>query len=205
MQTKICGITNLQDALLAVKAGAWGLGFNFYKGSPRYVTFEKAAKMIQALPKHIVTVGVFLEESSEEIKSIMDAIGLQLAQIYQDFDAPDTVKQQRIYCIQPGSMGDVPDASCLRPYAYVLVDAPRVTVNDAYGGTGKPANWAIAKALANENHLILAGGLTAQNVAYGMGVVQPDVVDVASGVEKAVGMKDAHLMQQFIKEVRDAS
>lgn len=204
MKVKICGITNVPDALAAVHAGAWAVGFNFYQKSPRAITYQKANDIIAKLPKGTLKIGIFIEESSEEIIEIMIALGLDLAQVYQNYDEPSQLKQKRILCLQLDTLENCPPQHILDQYAYILIDAPCNAENGAYGGTGQTANWEIAKKVAQHNRLILAGGLNPANVHHAIAVVKPVGIDVASGIEILPGKKDHKLIENFFRQVKHA-
>lgn len=208
-QVKICGITNLEDACAAVEAGADLLGFVFYPPSPRYVAPEVVRDIAARLPRAGVTlVGVFVNESLGGVLRILDRAGLDLAQLSGDEPVelaaaltgraykglrPRTAAELRAQAAAYGAgPGDAraPD---------LLVDAyhPR-----HYGGTGQTTDWATAAALARERRLLLAGGLTPENVAEAVRTVRPWGVDVSSGVEARPGRKDHAAVRQFIATVK---
>jgi len=200
MKTKICGITNLEDARLAIESGAWALGFNFYGPSPRYIELQRAKEIInalRALPKNIVIVGLFIDQSIKELQEIMDELKLDLAQVYQDYDCSAEAKQSMIYVIHPFTLSDVPPLDILKQYAYILIDTPRGQ-NDLYGGTGKLANWDVARELSKNVKLLLGGGLNIANVRDAIQRVQPYGVDVCSGIERSRGIKDPLILQEFL-------
>lgn len=199
MRTKICGITNLRDAKLAIESHAWALGFNFYSHSPRFLQLAQAQDIIQALPKEIIKVGLFVDQDYKDIQHIMKDLRLDLAQVYQDYDCLPDAKRSMIFVIQPSSEEEVPALNILSQYGYVLIDAPRGK-NDLYGGTGKLANWDIAKNLGKHVKLLLAGGLNYTNVKSAIQTVQPYGIDVCSSIESSPGIKDPIRLQQFLNE-----
>lgn len=209
MKIKICGLTNEMDALAAVEAGADMLGFNFYPPSPRSITIENCTEIVAKIrqrDKDVILVGVFVNESTETIEHTLTACGLQLAQLHGD-ETPSEVKAlgSRAYkAIRPKSE-DEARAQC-RQFAgrgtlhpAVLVDAYKL---GSYGGTGEVADWGVAAELARSASLLLAGGLTPQNVLAAIDQVHPWGVDVASGVESAPGKKDVNKMKVFIQSIR---
>jgi phosphoribosylanthranilate isomerase len=202
MKTKICGITNLQDALFSITAGAWALGFNFYKPSKRYVEKSLAKEIIGKLPQSILKVGIFIDESDEEIAAIMNETGLDLAQVYKESNAPLSMKKNMILSLRPNHLCDLPDSKILNQYGYLLIDAP-ATSGGLYGGTGHKAQWDVACTLARDYRLILAGGLNPENVQEAIKAVYPFAVDVASGTEQSPGMKNHNLINQFLKKVQN--
>lgn len=197
MKTKICGITHLHDAKLAIESGAWALGFNFYKHSPRFLQREQAREIIEALPKEILKIGLFIDQDYHYIQQVMKDLKLDLAQVYQDYDCSPDTKKSMIFVIQPFTEQQIPPLDILNQYGYVLIDTPRGN-NDLYGGTGKLANWDIAKHLSKHVKLILAGGLNLSNLASAIETVQPYAIDVCSSIESAPGVKDPTLLKQFL-------
>lgn len=206
-RVKICGITTLQDAVAAAEAGADMLGFNFYPHSKRYLTPQACARIVSQLTRHappVTRVGVFVNSPLQEVASILDLCGLDLAQLHGD-EPPEFVAAcgaQAFKGIRPNS----PDAaeSDARRYARptppaLLVDACQAGL---YGGTGQTGDWAAARALAAEHALLLAGGLNPENVAAAVAQVQPWGVDVASGIESSPGRKDPLKMAAFVRQVR---
>jgi phosphoribosylanthranilate isomerase len=211
MKIKICGITSLEDALSAIDAGADLLGFNFYPKSPRYLTPEACAEIQSSIPNHrssILSVGVFVNSPAAEIVSILDQCGLPLAQLSGD-ERPETLAalggrafkalRLREPDMTAAAMASLP--ARLSPPA-CLVDAYRP---GEYGGTGQTADWNLAACLARTSPILLAGGLTPENVATAVQQVHPWGVDVASGVETSPGRKDTVKLRQFIRNARQAS
>lgn len=196
VKVKICGITNLEDALQASACGADALGFVFYDKSPRCVTPEAAQAIIAALPPFVTTVGLFVNEAPGRIREIADFCGLDVIQLHGDetpteceFAPRRTIKALRVKdAASLGGHGDYRVAA-------LLLDA---WVKDAYGGTGHSFNWALAAEVARQRPVILAGGLTAENVAAAVAAVAPYAVDVSSGVEAAPGTKDPDKVAAFI-------
>jgi phosphoribosylanthranilate isomerase len=201
MNAKICGITNLADALISIENGAWALGFNFYKDSPRYLEPSKAKAIITKLPSSIIKVGIFIDERYEEIVTLMDELGLDLAQIYSDFNASVSLKQNMILSLQPHTIENLPSKKVLDQYGYLLIDAPRGP-EGLYGGSGHKAQWEVARILASDYRLILAGGLNTDNVHEAIETVRPFAVDVTTGTELTPGFKDHMLIKQFIEKVQ---
>lgn len=186
---------------MAAEAGADMIGLNFYPKSPRYLTRHQAAAIasqLKALPKPPTLVGVFVNESADLMDSVLDECGLDLAQL--SGDEPDTVAQAM------GGRGfkatrQVPQATAHPFDALILFDAHAA---GQYGGTGKTADWTAAAKLATEWRLLLAGGLTPDNVASAVSEVRPWGVDVASGVESAPGVKDRTKVLLFIERAKNA-
>lgn len=218
MKVKICGITRLEDAVTAVALGADMLGFNFYQGSKRVIAPEEAADLIHNLhhaPSRItphasrfpLLVGVFVNSPLEEVQHIMALCGLDLAQFSGD-EPPEMLHALRgkaFKALRPSSPAEAQDL--VQQFALMpqepafLIDAYHP---QEYGGTGQTGDWVLAAQFAQQYPLMLAGGLTPQNVATAVAQVQPWGVDVASGVESAPGVKDAQKMAQFITEARNA-
>ena len=200
---KICGIKTLPDALAAIDAGADYLGFNFYPKSRRFIETDACAEITSVLKrKHpeIKLVGVFVNSLVDEIKHILETCSLDLAQLHGDeipemLDALDG-KAFKAFRGVPGHI----NGFAREKAPTLLVDA---AVKGAYGGTGVRADWSAAAELAERYPLLLAGGLTPENVAEAVRRVRPWGVDVASGVEASPGVKDAGKMKAFVRVVRD--
>ncbi len=200
---KICGITNLEDALAATQAGADALGFVFYSKSPRYITPEEAASIINQLPPFVQIVGLFVNEPAELVNQISHRCKLGLVQLHGD-ETPEYCHQINQRLIKAFRVQTADDLKQIVGYADYgcLLDA---YCDSAYGGTGKSFNWEIAKEAVQRGHqVILAGGLSAENVADAVRQVQPYAVDVSSGVETTPGRKDPLKLQQFIHNARTA-
>ncbi len=206
MKVKICGITNIDDAYAALKAGADLLGFNFYAKSPRYIVPEKVCEIAAQIRSDGLTpllVGVFVNASLEEIRSILEIAQIDLAQLHGDepVHVVEQLNGRGFKALRPTSEKEAEiDAEWFAPYGpnapVLLVDAYR---KDHYGGTGHTADWSIATKLAQHYPILLAGGLTPENVAEAIRQVQPWGVDVASGVERAPGKKDIAKMKLFVE------
>ncbi len=205
MKVKICGITCLEDARTALEVGADLLGFNFYPPSPRAISPETCASILVELRKggfEAQMVGVFVNETPRRIWDILDYCGLDLAQLSGD-EAPNTLEvlQGRAFkAIRPLDLPDAVRQACA--YAQnkfsptFLVDAYSL---QQYGGTGQTGDWQVASMLSGRWPILLAGGLTPDNVAAAIRQVNPWGVDVASGVESRLGHKDPQKIVEFIK------
>jgi phosphoribosylanthranilate isomerase len=196
-RVKICGITNLEDALMAVEAGADALGFVFFKGSSRNVAPETATAIIRALPPFIQTVGLFVNEELSVVNSVADGCGLDLVQLHGE-ESPafcDAVKRRVIKAFRVKDAAIIDDMAAYQVAGYLLDAWSPV----AHGGTGTTFNWDIAARAAASHRIILAGGLTPENVAGAIVAVKPYAVDVSSGVESAPGKKLAELVSGFIR------
>ena len=202
---KICGVTNLEDALLCVEAGADMLGFNFYPRSPRYVAPSDARRITEQLPASVVSVGVFVNEESpgrvEELAAQAGVTGLQLhgdepAAYCRALDGRLVIKALRV------SADFVPESALSCGTQAVLLDAHS---RDLYGGTGDVCDWSAARAVrALVPRLFLAGGLGPENVTEAVRAVAPYAVDACSRLERAPGLKDAARVRAFVAAVRRA-
>lgn len=215
---KICGITTLKDALAAAEAGVDLLGFNFYPKSPRSIEPESCQKITEVLRQdlpNLTLVGVFVNSSVSEIRSVLETCHLHLAQLHGD-EPPEMLTEMRDIAFKAVRLS--PELSletsvspfCRRPsvpesvsplHPLLLVDA---AVKGVYGGSGVTADWSTAAQLAQQIPLLLAGGLTPENVSQAIRQVQPWGVDVASGVEARPGVKDAARMRDFVAAARNA-
>ncbi len=187
MMVKICGITNREDALAAVEAGASAIGFNFYRESPRYISHTGVAMIAKKLPASVWKVGVFVNESPSMIAKIVIDAGLDVAQLHGTSD----VRGMRVWRAVPSDVElkeAVPDVEAF------LIDTPS---SQMLGGTGKTWNWSQAPRLTNK--IIIAGGLDAENVRLAIEQAQPWGVDACSRIEKAPGLKDHEKMRKFVK------
>lgn len=199
---KICGIKTLTDALTAIDAGADYLGFNFYLKSPRFVDKQACAEITAVLKNEhpqIKLVGVFVNSSVEEVKDILDTCSLDLAQLHGDETSEMmNMLNGKAFKAFRGIPENINGFARNESPAFLL-DA---SVKGVYGGSGVTADWNGAAELAKRYPLLLAGGLTPENVAEAMSRVKPWGVDVASGVESTVGEKDAAKMVAFVKAVK---
>jgi phosphoribosylanthranilate isomerase len=198
---KICGIKTVSDALAAMDAGADLLGFNFYPKSPRYIDVGRCRDIMSVMRKygHITYVGVFVNASAAEVRATMETCGLSLAQLHGD-ETPDMLAALKGKAFKAfRGVPRHPDNFARDSAPALLVDA---SVKGAYGGTGVTADWESAAELAKRYPILLAGGLTPENVAGAVRQVKPWGVDVASGVESAPGEKDEAKLSAFVKAVR---
>lgn len=212
---KICGIKTLKDALAAIEAGADYLGFNFYPKSVRFIEKSACVEITSVLKRdypHIKLVGVFVNSPVEEVKDILNTCSLDLAQLHGD-ETPEMLASLNGKAFKAIRLTT---SESFAPSVFVResvtesvdksVDSPAMLIDAAvkgvYGGSGVTADWTAAAELAKQYPLLLAGGLTPENVADAVRQVQPWGVDVASGVESAPGEKDAGKMVQFVKEVK---
>jgi phosphoribosylanthranilate isomerase len=200
-QIKICGITNIEDGLAAASAGADALGFVFHPASPRYVTPGRAREIIGSLPQAVCTVGVFVNLAAEEVLSIAELCGLDLIQLHGG--------ETREYCRRFPRERVIKALSFRSEEEFVaMADYPvRAFLVDAhdpvrFGGTGKTCNWNLAHRAAARHPLILAGGLSEENIIAALEAVRPLAVDISSGVETAPGKKDHEKIRSVIASVK---
>jgi len=218
---KICGITNLEDARVAAEAGADFIGFIFYPPSPRYVTPEQAGDIIRAVRAEFVEaaprcVGVFVDEPVDIVRAVIDTAGLDLAQLH-GAETPAEVADLAPYAFKALRPQTLTEAQAAMENYLTATPSPPSTAHhlpstpdfliDAYhpqekGGTGLAADVTIARWLAERCQLLLAGGLTPENVADAIAQVRPWGVDVSSGVEAAKGKKDHAKVRAFVKAIR---
>jgi phosphoribosylanthranilate isomerase len=203
VKVKICGITNREDALMAVEAGADALGFVFFQGSSRYISPENATAIIRHLPPFVQTVGLFVNEELTVVNATADRCHLDIVQLHGE-ESPGYCDAVRRRIIKAFRVKDSFSLVALADYrvAGYLLDAWSPA---AHGGTGTTFNWDIAAQVAASRPIILAGGLTPENVAEAVAAVKPYAVDVSSGVESAPGKKDVRLVEHFIRATRSLS
>ena len=201
VEVKICGLTNLTDALTASENGADYLGFVLYPGSPRHIAPAALERLVGKLPPKCRTVGVFVNEQPGRVVDIARSCGLHAVQIHGDEAAQEFAGLPwtlwRAVRLAGGAW--LPDPGQW-PAARVVVDAAA----PGYGGSGETADWDRAAELARQRPVLLAGGLTPDNVAEAVRRVQPVGVDVASGVEARPGVKDPSLVKAFIRNAKQA-
>ena len=201
---KICGITNLEDALAAVAAGVDALGFNFYKPSPRYITPQAARAIIDQLPDSVLTVGVFVnEDSPQTVMSIANEAGIKALQLHGD-ESPDYCSELAANTLVIKTLGvsDTFDPALALGYN---VDAIMLDTRDnrLRGGTGRVFDWSIAQQVSQiVPKLYLAGGLSPENVEEAINRVRPYAVDACSSVEVRPGTKNHGRMRAFVDTVR---
>jgi phosphoribosylanthranilate isomerase len=200
VKVKICGITNIEDALHAAGCGADALGFVFYDRSPRCFAPEVARQIIAELPPFVTAVGLFVNETLERIRQIADFCGLDVIQLHGD-EGPadcDFAPRRVVKALR------VKDAASLAGHEAFQVSALLLDawVPGVYGGSGQAFNWELATVVARQRPVILAGGLTAENVAAAVRTVRPYGVDVSSGVEASPGRKDPDKVAAFIRNAK---
>ena len=201
VRVKICGITNIEDAVLAVEAGADALGFVF-SPSPRQITPHDASHIIAALPPFVARVGVFVDEPLEKVKNLVAFCPLDLVQLHGQ-EGPEYCLEVAPRAIKAFRVQDESVLTLLPSYrvcAYLLDSF----VSGLAGGTGQTFDWSIARRAGTLGPVILSGGLTPENVARAIREARPYAVDVSSGVEARPGKKDHHKLRAFIQAVRTA-
>lgn len=200
MIVKICGITRPEDAEAAVEAGADWIGLNFWPRSRRHVGVDRAVEIAAAIPGDVKKVGVFVNAAAPLVEEIIARVGLDLVQLHGDED-PDYCRAFAGRYLRAFRVATAADLRHLDAFDcdVVLLDAPQAE----YGGGGVTGDWSLArKARGAGKKILLAGGLTPDNVAAAVRDVRPFGVDVASGVESGPGVKDVELMQRFVRAAK---
>ncbi len=217
MKVKICGITNLPDALCACNAGADYLGLVFYPKSPRYITYQNAARLIQQLHQEGWNqatgpnlVGLFVEESTEALNTAAAEIGVHLLQLHGKYRVQDLQSLDFPYfvAIRPQNT-EMAKAEAQRYFNGNLTPGPSLMVDahvpGLWGGSGQTGDWKLAAQICRDHPgTLLAGGLKPQNVAAAIQEVQPWGVDVSGGVEASKGVKDHQAVRAFISEAKQS-
>jgi len=202
LRVKICGITRVEDALLAASAGADALGFIFYEKSPRFITPSAARAIIKKLPPFIAKVGVFVDEQAGRVEEIAAEAGLTTLQLHGK-ESPAYCEEIGINVIKALRVRGEEDIKNISSFnvAALLLDTYK---KGQAGGTGEVFDWALAVKAVGESSrpIILSGGLTPDNVAEAARQVRPYAVDVSSGVEAAPGIKDRALVESFIRRAK---
>lgn len=200
VKVKICGITNIEDALAAVDYGADVLGFIFFDKSPRYIAPEKAKEIISSLPPFVTTAGVFVNEGPARIKEIMGTSGLNILQLHGE-ETPDAceVWHRVIKAFRVRDFTDLKPFESYRVSAFLL----DTYTPESFGGTGQTFNWDIAVEAKRFGRIVLSGGLNPDNVEKAIRWVNPYAVDVCSGIEKGKGKKDLGKMRAFIEKAHN--
>ena len=213
-RVKICGVTSVEAAQMVAAAGADAVGLNFYPKSLRCIEAELARAIVTSLPGDVTKVGLFVNAPIETVCDAYDRLPLDLIQLHGD-EPPEFVAQLAPRPVLRAfrlAAADLPKVFVYIEECRRLGHAPAMVLIDAfktgeYGGTGKVADWSAAAEYAARNDsppLVLAGGLTADNVGQAISVVRPEAVDTASGVEDAPGRKDRVLVERFVRAAREA-
>ncbi|RJP29759.1 MAG: phosphoribosylanthranilate isomerase [Candidatus Omnitrophota bacterium] len=202
VKIKICGITNIKDALDSIRLGAHALGFVFYKKSPRYIRPIDAKSIIERLPSGIMKVGVFVGGSRKSIKNILRSCKLDALQLHGG-QTPQFCRGFKGYrvikCLKVRKAIDKKEINRYNVYALLFDTFDK----DVAGGTGRRFDWKLLKGIPRNNKLFfLSGGLTAGNVGLAIKIVRPDWVDVSSSLESRPGKKDAARVRRFINAVK---
>lgn len=200
MFVKICGITSEEDALLAVAMGADAVGFNFVPSSPRFLAVSRAADIIKRLPSEILTVGIFRDEAPARVVDLVHQAGVRAAQLSGHELAEDSRWiRARIPLVIKAFPGGDPELAKASTYG-----ADAIMLDSASPGSGQVFDWSLAEGAPSGLRLLLAGGLTPDNVAEAIERVRPWGVDVASGVESAPGVKEPTLVRRFVSAAKSA-
>ena len=193
MKVKVCGVTRASDIVSLNQLPIWAIGFNFYDRSPRVIDIAHGRYLSSLVASHIKTIGVVVDLNDiEKVMSFCDYI-----QVYTD-DLPSKIDKKR--CILVRHSNDSKPCINTDAFAYILLDAPRLQ-DGLLGGTGRTANIEVAKQLVNDHSLILAGGITLQNIDVLYDAIKPFAIDVASGFEVQPGIKDLNKVKIFLKKV----
>jgi phosphoribosylanthranilate isomerase len=196
---KFCGLTSVDDAQLAAAAGAWAIGLIFWLGSPRRCPLDAAAAIAGALRRRVEVVGVFVNATLDEVAEVADAVGLTMLQLHGD-EGPafcaEAARRTGCKVIKAARVRSGADIQALAPFHtdYHLLDSYTPGIP---GGTGETFAWEIARAHRGPVPVLLSGGLTPENVGEAIATVGPFAVDVASGVERAPGVKDPDKLEAF--------
>ncbi|HTU56870.1 MAG TPA: phosphoribosylanthranilate isomerase [Polyangiales bacterium] len=197
---KICGVTSVRDVELCVAAGADAIGLNFAPGSPRCLTLAAALPLAQAIPSHVLSVGVFVNAELAQLLEYKRALSLGCLQLHGD-EPPELLSQVLPHAYKALRVRGADVLAEAARYAgeHLLLDA---YVPGAHGGTGARFDWNLARDLGKVRKVTLAGGLTPDNVAEAIAVAQPFCVDVASGVESSPGQKDPERVRAFVRAAK---
>jgi phosphoribosylanthranilate isomerase len=204
VRVKICGVRSLEEAEVAVEAGADALGFNFWPQSPRYIDPREARSVVRQLSPPVSAIGVFVNEDHSRILEIVADVGLNAVQLHGDETPEFCTGLGSIKTIKAIRVADYLDCASINrfPVSAILLDT---SIKGSYGGTGKRFNWSIAREAKRHARIILAGGLAIENVAEAITTVNPFALDVCSGVEAEPGRKDPDKLRSFMAEVARAN
>lgn len=201
MFVKICGITTVQDAMAAVRAGADAIGLNFVPTSPRFITADMARSILAAVPSSLMTVGVFRDRPAAEVIDATRSLGLNAAQLHGD-ESP-AVTAEVASMVRTVIKAVRADAESLRTCGKHGADI--ILVDAAEPGSGRTFDWTLVGDLVSGHRILLAGGLRPANVAQAIAAVRPWGVDAASGIESQPGQKDEELMLRFVRAAQAAA
>ena len=204
VRVKVCGVTALDDALVAAAAGADALGFNFWPKSPRHIEARRAADIIAHLPPFVTPVGVFVDESPARIKSVAQASSIRAVQLHGN-EPPEeaaALAAAGLAVFKAFSVGPGFRPQQLQRYSAADAFLLDVQVKGKRGGSGRPFDWRRAQMAGRYGRILLAGGLTPENIADAIRQAQPWGVDVCTGVEKKPGVKDHKRLREFIRRAK---
>jgi len=201
LRVKICGITNMDDAIHAAECSADALGFVFYKGSPRYIRPEDAGDIIKALPPFLTPVGVFVDAEEVYVEEVAALSGIRALQFHGE-ETPGYCGSFGVPYIKGFRVRDMESLAGIEGYAGASAYLLDAYSEKELGGTGMTFNWDAAVYAKRFGRIVLAGGLTPDNVAKAVETVRPYAVDVASGVEASKGKKDHEKVRRFIAEAK---
>ena len=202
VRIKLCGITQYEDARVAVSLGVDALGFIFIKKSSRYISPEKAGEIIKQLPPYVSRVGVFANQNTDKIMETAQTAGLDTIQLHGD-ESPETAASLPYTVVKAFGVGPDFDLSVLDRYdvSAFLLDTWK---DGGSGGTGATFDWSVARRAVDEKKkIILAGGLGPSNVEEAVDAVNPYAVDINSGVEIRPGVKNPHKLKELVKIIRN--
>jgi phosphoribosylanthranilate isomerase len=202
VKVKICGITNLEDAIASVGAGCDALGFIFYKKSPRYIMPQQAKKIVRLLPSRITKIGIFVNAKEKTIDNIAKMCKLDILQFHGDESVEFCKKLKGYKIIKAVRIKDKNSLNGLYKYPVwgFMFDSYK---KNLFGGTGNKFDWKIIKNIKlKKRNIFLSGGLDAKNVKEAIRLIKPDWVDVSSAVETRPGKKDYKKVKKFIETVR---
>lgn len=202
VRIKVCGVTRREDARLLAEAGVDALGLNFVDGSPRRLTAEGAAAIVEGLPPFLLRIGVFADASPEFVRQVADICGLDWAQLHGR-ETPEQCARMPVGWFKAHRVGKSfrPDEVLAYGRPFFLLDGAD---DERLGGTGRTFDWSVATAVAQYGSVVLAGGLTPENVGEAIRVARPFAVDVSSGVESSPGVKDPARVRLFCRRVAEA-
>ena len=199
-RVKVCGITRVEDAVLAAELGASAVGFIFWPRSPRFVRPARAAEIVATLPASVVCVGVFVDQPLEEMQTIASEVPLGAVQLHgsETVAVAEALLQPVIKAVPVTTEFDPASLDAWPSAVTVLLDAHDPVKR---GGTGRPIDWSLAAQAAARRPLMLSGGLTAENVRDAIHTVRPYAIDVSSGVEASPGIKDPARMRALFRNL----
>lgn len=212
VRIKICGLTQIADVQACVSAGVDWIGLNFYPASVRYIDPSIAAELVAALPDQVDAVGLFVDRSPDEVAAVAERVGLKIVQLHGQEPPEDLLALSHLKVVRGFRLADVPAVQAMNDYLRRCSDlgrTPDAVLVDGYvagqaGGTGHAFSSELDTLLPAHPQLILAGGLTPENVGTRVAQVRPWMVDVATGVESSPGRKDPAKIQAFVRAATNA-